>query len=160
MLNACCCKRVLKVQNGSMCETRREDLPMLARRGRSHQRAIATCLRPLTPASREVATAAAAAAWPNSTFWALHTTALALHNAEKGIYCQAERRAEGDCANAKSRKYVCLSVITWRHEPHGRWQQRWQCALRVPFRLVLMRRGEIKLLLCKWVCEQDCSLPL
>jgi hypothetical protein len=70
----------------SMKGLRLMDLPMLAAgtRACNHPGFIAFRLRPLTPAIREVATAAAAAAWLNSTFCALHTTALALQEPTQG----------------------------------------------------------------------------
>lgn len=128
----------------------------------NHHRTIVLSLRPLTPASREEATTAAAAAWLNSTFCALHTTALALNATDKGSLrgLLAEAPCSQDCPSNGSNFYVCPFDITWRHGPHGRWQQRWQCAWREPFRLFWMRKGEIKLLLCGWVRERGRMLAL
>lgn len=64
-------------------------------------------MRPLTPASRVVATAAAAAAWPNSTFCALHTTAFALNATRTGI---AERPPR-ECTKAPGLRRGCSQLL-------------------------------------------------
>jgi hypothetical protein len=83
-----------------------------------NQRTIACSLRPLTPAIREVATAAAAAAWPNSTFCALHTTALALNTTRQGIAeepaCKRALKAGLTCGSCHNLHLSILSYLEAR----------------------------------------------